>query len=562
LAKLIAASVGKFKDYRCLQRDAITFYRLATMEMRAQLGEVYAATLDARRALRQFVGRHGDALDLIETNRKLDNAWGMPVPGDLVFRDGAADARRAEIAALFRDAVRGEVEKLKKLDAFRAAGAKLFRVAAERWDGLTADDITNLASEKRRLDSAVFDFTAVGKLEAALGKLKDEVKEHGLTDLQRRNVLIRKLNADVAALSDRESALQDLAAIFGAQRQSEGYLRDVDCGEPDQRLVRAIKEWAADQKVPLATPVSATKEANVAGAGAPALSSVAEAGAFLREQHRGAVARFVDMPTAGQTLIVAMLFGGLGALCLQGLRLSSSGYWGSVSDPRWGEIVISLLLGMAAALVVYLLASMGMLLVTDGRTQGSQTSAVGASLVALLGFVSGLLNDDAFGRIRRFGTQLFRGDTSGASALGATMTDAEFVQRLRDMKCERFGELALIHRLGTTLVRKNPFTLFVPSDEVLEALTVKQWRALADPERPGPFNALLNRHLIETEALRFDQLARLPSVKSADGTALTVAKEDSGVTRIGTNMVLASDNDVEWRGSRMYAVKGLEVTPS
>jgi hypothetical protein len=92
-------------------------------------------------------------------------------------------------------------------------------------------------------------------------------------------------------------------------------------------------------------------------------------------------------------------------------RLSQLGWWRGQRDPLWGEIFVSPILGALAALAIYLVGSAGLLLTSDFRAAQSGASALSASFIGLLGFLSGFLYDDAFGRVRRVGAQLFAGDT-------------------------------------------------------------------------------------------------------------------------------------------------------
>jgi uncharacterized surface protein with fasciclin (FAS1) repeats len=262
---------------------------------------------------------------------------------------------------------------------------------------------------------------------------------------------------------------------------------------------------------------------------------------------------FMGFPTSAQTLIVTMLFGSLGALSLQALRLSNRGYWAPISEPSWGEIVISMWLGMAAAIIVYLLASIGLLVVSDGRSNAAEVSTVGASLVALLGFVSGLLNDEAFGRIRQFGLQFFRDETSKTADADTTGPNAELAQGLRDTNCTRFAELARLHCLGTTLAPKDHFTLFVPADTAFDGRPLSEWTALANPKQGAPFMALVNGRLVDFATLSAADLATLPQLTMADGSVVPLERSGADVRFRGERIEVGQP--YRWRNGTIFVTK-------
>jgi hypothetical protein len=282
---------------------------------------------------------------------------------------------------------------------------------------------------------------------------------------------------------------------------------------------------------------------------------VSQVGSFVRDDVYGTLIRnFIGFPTSAQTFIVTMLFGSLGALSLQALRLSNRGYWGTVSDPSWGEIVISMWLGMAAAIIVYLLASIGLLVVSDGRSNTAEVSTVGASLVALLGFVSGLLNDEAFGRIRKFGLQFFEAAEKGPDA-DATGPNADLVHRLEDAGCNRFAELARIHCLGTSLAPKDHFTLFVPADPAFDGRPLSEWNALANPKQGAPFMALVNGRLVDAARLSAADLVGANQLTMADGSVVPLDKADGEVRLRGERVELSQP--YKWRNGTIFV-----TTPS
>jgi hypothetical protein len=221
--------------------------------------------------------------------------------------------------------------------------------------------------------------------------MNGEMKVAKLDDPKRVNILLRKISADDALAKRRSEAsfLSEFAAQLDLTGQSGEALRDIDCEKLDQKLaMQIVQAMPQGRNLTEAQQELVKRYAIERSRGPSAGTALAQFANFLHDDVHGTLIRnFIGFPTSAQTFIVTMLFGSLGALSLQALRLSNRGYWGTISDPSWGEIVISMWLGMAAAIIVYLLASIGLLVVSDGRSNTAEVSTVGASLVALLGFV-------------------------------------------------------------------------------------------------------------------------------------------------------------------------------
>ena len=107
-------------------------------------------------------------------------------------------------------------------------------------------------------------------------------------------------------------------------------------------------------------------------------------------------------------LVRDVFLGALGGLTVNGLRLSQLGWWRGQRDPEWGEILVCPILGALAAFAIYLVGAAGLLLTSDFRAAQTGGSALSASFIGLLGFLSGFLYDAAFGRVRRVGNRQTR----------------------------------------------------------------------------------------------------------------------------------------------------------
>lgn len=252
--------------------------------------------------------------------------------------------------------------------------------------------------------------------------------------------------------------------------------------------------------------------------------------------------QFFYQPQVAQTLFVTLFMGVLGALALNVLRLSKVGWWDDDPDPRWGELIIAPFIGSLAALAVFLIASTGLLLTASDAPQAAPLSAF---FVGLLGFLSGLLYDEAFGQVRRVGSRIF-GDESSAGGR-PTQADLQFAAALEAENVIVAARIALKAHLGEILASRPGFTFFLPPEdaiprEVLEASI----RAGFGPGEPQ-VDTWFDKHLVD-ERLLVSQLqqaaAAKMSVLTRDGLrhAVTVAGNDVAVA--GAKIVKP---DVTWR---------------
>jgi uncharacterized surface protein with fasciclin (FAS1) repeats len=553
LSRTGGETVRRIREYRCVQRDAIAFYRITTMDLRRDISEVYAHTLAMRQAIRAFVEKQ-PMLNRQETDKRFEDAWGIPLAGDLVFQSNASPAERQTTITAFRTELDA---RFKAFTEDTKPFQEVMKLLKAQQDGIaTPEALRAAAHRQQQYDRELFDLTSVGALEAAITHMNKEMKSAGLKDTKRLNILIRKVAAEEAlGRGERQASyLSEIASQLDTAGQSAA-LKDLDCAKLDEDFKAKVgvnfaakrsKDLTNSQKELLTTYLAQRSE-DQAGPASSWLNSAVQA------VHAPVTQTFIGFPTSAQTLIVTMLFGSLGALSLQALRLSNRGYWGTISDPSWGEIVIAMWLGMAGAIIVYLLASIGLLVVSDGRSNTAEVSTVGASLVALLGFVSGLLNDEAFGRIRQFGLQFFKDETSKTADAEATGPNAELAQRLRDASSARFAELARLHCLGTTLAPKDQFTLFVPADTAFDKRPLSEWTALANPKQGAPFMALVNSRLVDLATLSAADLETLPQLTMADGSVVALERSGADVRLHGERIEVGQP--YRWRNGTIFVTK-------
>jgi uncharacterized surface protein with fasciclin (FAS1) repeats len=247
---------------------------------------------------------------------------------------------------------------------------------------------------------------------------------------------------------------------------------------------------------------------------------------------------YFKKPPAAQTLMVTLLLGALGALTLNTLRLSRVGWWANHPDPFWGEIFVGPLLGALAAFGIFLIGSAGLLLTSDARSAQPLSTA----FIGLLGFVSGLLYDEAFGRVRRVGSQIFAG-TSDVQIAAARTEDRTLAEALKGASASRAAELVLKYGIGTRLGTEREFTLLLPSDEAMGALSLAEWNRLNEDRKA--FEPWYTRHYVEQRLSRaaLPALKDKPKPKPGDGPELDLEVKNDVLTVNGIRAVVP---DVQW----------------
>lgn len=254
---------------------------------------------------------------------------------------------------------------------------------------------------------------------------------------------------------------------------------------------------------------------------------------------------YFQLPPIAQTLFVTLFLGTLGALTINVLRLSRIGWWAEQTEPLWGEIALSPLLGALAAFGIFLLGSTGLLLTGDIKSGSGGAVSLSAFFIGLLGFVSGLLYDEAFGRVRRFGVQLFGADER---PMGPTQIDSSLADTLRSAGYPLAAELALRTRLGTTVAPLNEFTILLPADDSLSSVSLAEWTELTGSVPSPKLNGwrlhhISNKRMLSSDVLGSRSGGTTTELVLQDGTKLKVGFAIDGLTINGLKVVRP---DIVW----------------
>jgi uncharacterized surface protein with fasciclin (FAS1) repeats len=198
-----------------------------------------------------------------------------------------------------------------------------------------------------------------------------------------------------------------------------------------------------------------------------------------------------------------------------------------------------------------LIGSAGLLLTTDMRAAQNGVSPLSAFFIGLLGFVSGLLYDEAFARVRRVGSQLFSADRP-ETADNARQEDRALAQVLTGVSASLAAGLVRKYGIGTRLALEPGFTLLVPSDEAMGNLNLKTWTAVNDDT--AAFEHWFHRHHAGKRIAKAD-VAGEAAVKEleVDEGPPYVLTIDDGQLKIGNARVLVAD--VPWKNGIIQVLR-------
>jgi hypothetical protein len=275
----------------------------------------------------------------------------------------------------------------------------------------------------------------------------------------------------------------------------------------------------------------------------------------VRKYYQEALFSYFSIPPVAQTLFVTLFLGALGALTLNVLRLSKVGWWSKHDDPLWGELTASPLLGALAAFGVFLLGSTGLLLTSDFRSAQTGVASISAFFIGLLGFISGLLYDEAFGRVRRLGSQLFSDARTAVDS--ASSEDRSLAALLKTADAALAAELVLKFGIGSRIAAEPEFTLLVPSDQAMSRLTLQSWREISEPESRTSFEAWFRKHhavkrVTSNDVLGSSAGGSIAEIQVEDGTKYSLHVEDQQFT-IGKIKVLK--RDLEWHNGAIHILE-------
>jgi hypothetical protein len=374
------------------------------------------------------------------------------------------------------------------------------------------EEIEKLISEGRLEDSKYWNMEAIRHLASRIDQLRDERKKnrekHDVEDIiARYAVWIGALTGGVAdhSLSD------DIAYQMG--KADAISLAQADC--------KRFEEYY--QLVTGRAPVAF--------------------GSWVAHTYRRNLSSFFQLPPGAQTLFVTLILGALGALTLNVLRMSSVGWWAHQPEPVWGEIIVAPFLGALAAFGIFLIGNAGLLLTTDSN--GGQP--LSAYFIGLLGFLSGLMYDEAFGRVRRIGTQWFA-TTAADEVANARAEDRALAEVLRNNGASLAANLLLKYGVGTRIEGELEFTLLVPSDDAIGRLPLATWNSLND-SKGDAFEKWYRKHHAVTRVSKADvkgegQAAPVTTLLADDSTSHTLALDGDVLTINGIRVLIS---DISWK---------------
>jgi hypothetical protein len=361
-------------------------------------------------------------------------------------------------------------------------------------------------------------------LQKVADKIEDETKNHW------RMQAVQTLEDRLKRLAEETKKTQEMLGTIPDEILARyGVWSDALTGglsENSLRDERAVEAGNEDQ-APLAS-MNCLQGQETASAGGASI------GTSVVRWYDARLLAYFNQPPAAQTLVVTLFMGALGGLTVNALRLSQLGWWRGQRDPLWGEIFVSPILGALAALAIY-------------RAAQSGASALSASFIGLLGFLSGFLYDAAFGRVRRVGAQLFAGDTGTDAASNASEDDRSLAETLKGANATLVAGLLLSHGIGSKLASESEFTLLVPSDHAVGQLTLAAWSEITD-KTTDAFDAWYKHHHASKRVTKKD-VAGSPAAAPVeleldDGKTLKL-EVDGGELKVGaTNAIVA---DVAWK---------------
>lgn len=488
------------KQWRCAQRDMIAYYRWASMAHRADLSRLYDITFRAREMMREHLQKR-DEVDKVRLGPALSGTWGMIRVDEVPLKPGLP----ADLGTAFRtdfDRRLGEINEFARTEAAKAFGSARL---------IDRNDLQQFTGGLATLDKQIFDLTGIDAIEAKLNALEKAVKRDEETFPAFERLSIMRLMAESAFSIDPDKAIDQVRSKIGDPRTLGAALGALDCAHNDRQTLR----YVADRIRAYAAALAHTKSGDPSHwsrdeANRKILAAFADDVAAAPVWSHGAVSGsdpwlfqriksgFLALPTSMQALAVTILFGILGGQTVNLLRLSRVGYWGTQPEPDWSDIAAVPILGGIAALAIYLLTAMGIVVGTEGRAGVGQLNTIGAALVGFLAFVSGLLNQEAFARVQAVGQRLLSAQPQ-AVGIAQTKVDQELSEQLEALDRRLMADLVRRHGLGTYLddpARKD-HALLVPADAWFETRTAKDWFDLAAVSGRKRVLALVDQLLIK-----------------------------------------------------------------
>jgi uncharacterized surface protein with fasciclin (FAS1) repeats len=433
---------------RCAERVQLTMFRIFNAEHDA-IYKIYRELIEKKNGLIDIVDRLGPGLVDVEKAKEFINGIHFDLLDlDQQLKPVSEAARSNPNYQKLKDEI--AIQKDKYV-AVALANVPLRQQAEELIHGANLED------------SKYWNMESIRALATRIDQLRKEREQNSIKFSEVEDIVARYnvwIGALTGGVADNAMA-DDIAYRMG--KADAVPLKDQDCKGFD-----AYYGLVTD-RIRLADPMLGKSWHEI---------TWAETLRIIPRAYRQYLQMYFQQPPAAQTLFVTLFLGALGALALNMLRMSSVGWWGNQSEPLWGEIIVGPLLGALAAFGIFLIGSAGLLLTAD--TNGAQP--LSAYFIGLLGFLSGLMYDEAFGRVRRVGNQMFSAKP-GEEAINARTEDRSLAEILRGNGASLAAGLVLKYGIGTRVNLESEFTLLVPSDEAMGRLALTTWKMLDDPQR-------------------------------------------------------------------------------
>jgi hypothetical protein len=511
-------------ETRCTERSQLAIFRILDAQQLKALDEAYKKSLAMKDNLVYLIGQMEKETEL----------------ADLVDLAALkAEANKPTFALALVDRALKPVDDVKRSDPQYQAAAKTI---VDRLKETSRPFVDQLASHAQLRGEAL---KKLGKESPLFGDI--DVLERRLDRLrERRKETRQKLGPDLDEVLSRYAVwtealtggagdnpvLDELA--FQLSDETRTRLANVDCGRFEAYFTRVIGR-------PLSKAEELAKGEKVSGF----WLTLAVAPGAIVQFYRANVNNYFNMPSVAQTLFVTLILGALGALTINVLRLSKVGWWAAQPDPAWGELALAPTLGALAAFGIFLLGSSGLLLTSD-KAAGTSLSAF---FIGMLGFISGLLYDEAFGRVRRFGAQFFAGESAGV-VIGPE--DRSLAEALRAAKASFVADLVLKFGIGKRIADEPEFTLLVPSDDAMSRLTLQAWKEISEPTTRAMFeNWFRHHHALKRVATSDVESGAVTEIEVEDASKYPLAI-DQGALMIDKAKVVQAD--VSWRNGIIHVL--------
>jgi hypothetical protein len=516
-------------EARCTERKQLAIFRILDAETHKALDNAYATSLAMKDNLAYLIGRmekeNKDLSDLVDLEKL------------------RTEVNKPTFALSTIDRIVKPVDDDKRNDPTYQAAAK---TVVDRLKETSRPYVDQLASQaKVRVDAQKLLgkdsplFSDVDVLERRLARLREQRKETR-----------QKLNPDLDEVLSRyavwtealtgsagDNAVLDEIA-FQLSDDTRTRLSQVNCERFEAYFTKVTGR-------PLNKDEELARNEKTTGF----WLTLAVAPGAIVQFYRSNVNAFFNMPSVAQTLFVTLILGALGALTINVLRLSKVGWWAAQSDPAWGELMLSPTLGALAAFGIFLLGSSGLLLTSDAKSSGA--TSLSAFFIGMLGFISGLLYDEAFGRVRRFGATFFAGDSP---VIVITAEDRSLAEALRAAKASFLADLVLKFGIGRRIADETEFTLLVPSDDAMSRLTLQAWREISEPTtRPKFENWFRRHHALKRMTKNEVVTGSVTELQVEDSTKYALAAEDDVLT---VNKVKVIEADISWRNGVIHVLEG------